>query len=474
MNTDTIAAIATPSGIGGIGIIRISGPAALAIATTLFRAGGNGTSGDGAIAGRRPQGLFRSHRLYYGHIVDPVTKIPVDEVLLAVMRAPRSYTRQDVVEIQAHAGAAVLRRVLELVLRQGARMADPGEFTQRAFFNGRIDLTQAEAVIDVINARTQTALAMAAQQAAGRLKQAVENIRGLLIELLVPIEAAIDFPDDVPEIRAADQVAAQLHHPIAGLVTDLMSRYKQGHIYRDGLKLVIVGRPNVGKSSLLNRLLDRERSIVTTIPGTTRDFVEDSFQVQGVPVTVTDTAGLHDAADPIEKIGMSKTMKCLETADLILLVIDGSEELTEDDRKIFKICEDKPIIVTVNKIDLFGDRKNGVAVLPDNRDAETSIGISALYGDGIEELKQRIAMAAGAMPYDPQHNAAIPNLRHQQALEKCHQHIMTAIEGLVDRQPSELVAIDIREAVGCCDEILGFGINFDVLDQIFSRFCIGK
>ncbi|MFZ0613622.1 MAG: tRNA uridine-5-carboxymethylaminomethyl(34) synthesis GTPase MnmE [Desulfobacterales bacterium] len=474
MNTDTIAAIATPSGVGGIGIIRISGPDALRIAANLFRAGPSNPYGDESGTGIRPGGPFLSHRMYYGHVVDPVTGIPVDEVLLAVMRAPRSYTRQDVVEIQAHAGVAVLRRVLELVLRQGARMADPGEFTQRAFFNGRIDLTKAEAVIDVINARTQTALTIATQQAAGRLTRAVENIRSLLLELLVSIEAAIDFPDDVSEILSAGDLAAQLQHPVAALVTELMGRYEQGRIYRDGLKLVIVGRPNVGKSSLLNRFLERERSIVTAIPGTTRDFVEDSFQVQGVPVTVTDTAGLHDAADPIEKIGMSNTKRCLETADLILLVIDGSEELTGDDRRIFNICAGKPIIVAVNKIDLAGDRKDVATVLPVEWAAATTIEISALYGDGIEDLKAHIAAAAGAMPHDPQHHDAIPNLRHQQALEKCHHHVMTAIKGLRDHQTSELVAIDIREAVGCCDEILGRGVTPDILEQIFSRFCIGK
>ncbi len=473
MNPDTIAAIATPAGIGGIGVIRISGPDAFSIAAALFHSGTNGAPGDDAVDGRRRQGPFRSHRLYYGHVVDPETGMPVDEVLLVAMRAPRSYTRQDVVEIQAHAGAAVLHRVLELALRQGARMADPGEFTQRAFLNGRIDLTQAEAVIDIINARTRTALTIATRQAAGHLTLAVKNIRSLLLDLLVPVEAAIDFPDEVSDFMSADELASKLQHPVAALVTELMGRYRQGCIYRDGLKLVIAGRPNVGKSSLLNRLLERERSIVTAIPGTTRDFVEDTFQLQGVPVTVTDTAGLHDAADPIEKIGMSNTRRCLETADLILLVIDGSAALADDDRRIYELCADKAVIVVINKIDLIGEGQDP-AGLPVDWTAENSIRISALNGEGIEELKRRIAATAGVLPYDPQQHAAIPNLRHQQALEKCYRHVMTAIAGLRDDQPGELVALDIRAAIGCCDAVLGIGLAPDMLEQLFSRFCIGK
>lgn len=333
MKTATIAAVATPPGTGGVGIIKISGPEALKIAATLFRSCKNDNNPNRAERSDRFPINFQSHRLYYGHIVDPETEDHVDEVLLAVMRAPRSYTREDVVEIQAHAGAAVLRVILALVLRQGARMAEPGEFTQRAFLNGRIDLTQAEAVIDIINAKAETALKIANNQVSGQLKLAVENIRSILLDVLVQIEAAIDFPEDVSEILSSTGLETKLRREVAVPILDLMRHYRDGCIYRDGLKLAIVGRPNVGKSSLLNCLLKKERAIVNALPGTTRDLIEDSFQVQGVPVMITDTAGLHEAEDPVEKIGIQKARECLKTADLILQVIDGSEALTVDDHE---------------------------------------------------------------------------------------------------------------------------------------------
>lgn len=417
---------------------------------------------------------FQSHRLYYGHIVDPETENDVDEVLLAVMRAPRSYTREDVVEIQAHAGAAALRVILALVLRQGARMAEPGEFTQRAFLNGRIDLTQAEAVIDIINARTETALNIATNQVSGQLKRAVENIRSILLDLLVDIEAAIDFPEDVPDILPSTGLEDKLHREVAVPIVDLMRNHRDGCIYRDGLKLAIVGRPNVGKSSLLNRLLKKERAIVNALPGTTRDLIEDSFQVQGVPVKITDTAGLHEAEDPVEMIGIQKARECMETADLILQVVDGSEELTVGDHEIFKFCSGKPVIVVANKLDLIVGRKTAAPLVPLNWDAAPPAEVSALYGDGIDCLKRRIADAVALKPQDVHHDTVIPNLRHQQALEKCHQNVLSAISALRENRTIELVALDIQEAIGRFDEILGLSADSDILEQIFSRFCIGK
>jgi len=474
MKTATIAAVATPPGIGGVGIIKISGPEALNIAATLFRSCKNDNNTRKADRGDCWPINFQSHRLYYGHIVDPDTQNYADEVLLAVMRAPRSYTREDVIEIQAHGGAAALRVILALVLRQGARMADPGEFTQRAFINGRIDLTQAEAVIDIINARTETALKIAANQVSGQLKQAVENIRSILLDVLVHIEAAIDFPEDVSEILTSTGLEAKLRREVAVPIVDLMRHYREGCIYRDGLKLAIVGRPNVGKSSLLNCLLKRERAIVNPLPGTTRDLIEDSFQVQGVPVTITDTAGLHEAEDPVEKIGIQKARECLKTADLILLVIDGSEEITVDDHEIFRFCCGKPLIVIVNKIDLILGRKTVAPIVPVNWDAPRKFEVSALNGDGIDYLRGRIADAVALKPQDVQYDTVIPNLRHQQALEKCHQSVLSAIKALEENRTIELVALDIQEAVGRFDEILGLNVDTDIFEQIFSQFCIGK
>jgi tRNA modification GTPase len=474
MKTATIAAIATPPGTGGIGIIKISGPEALKIAATLFRSCKNDNKPSRADSSDGLPTNVQSHRLYYGHIVDPETGIDVDEVLVVVMLAPHSYTREDVVEIQAHAGAAVLRVILALVLRQGARMAEPGEFTQRAFLNGRIDLTQAEAVIDIINARTETALNIATNQVSGQLKRAVENIRGILLDVLVHIEAAIDFPEDVSEILSSRGLEAKLRREVAAPIADLMRNYRQGSIYRDGLKLAIVGRPNVGKSSLLNCLLKKQRAIVNALPGTTRDLIEDSFQVQGVPVTITDTAGLHEAEDPVEKIGILKARECLEAADLILQVVDGSEEITADDHDIFNCCCGKPLIVVVNKIDLVVNRKSAAALVPVNWDAAPAVEISALYGDGIDCLKGRIADALALKPQEVQHDTVIPNLRHQRALEKCHQNVLSAINALQGDRTIELVALDIQEAVGRFDDILGLGVDTDIFEQIFKRFCIGK
>jgi tRNA modification GTPase len=474
MKTATIAAVATPPGTGGVGIIKISGPEALRIAASLFRSCKNDNKPGRAVRGDGAPVNFQSHRLYYGHIVDLETEDVVDEVLLAVMRAPRSYTREDVVEIQAHAGAAALRGILALVLREGARTAEPGEFTLRAFLNGRIDLTQAEAVIDIINAKTEIALKIATHQVDGKLKRAVENIRSILLEELVHIEATIDFPEDVSDILSSTALEARLRREVAVPIAELMRHYKDGCIYRDGLKLAIIGRPNVGKSSLLNCLLKKERAIVNALPGTTRDLIEDTFQVQGVPVTITDTAGLHEAEDPVEKIGIQKARQCLEKADLILQVIDASEGLTEDDHKIFKFCYGKPVIVVVNKMDLVIDRKTAAQLVPRDWDVAAVIEVSALYGDGIDCLKGRIAATVALKPQDVQHDTVIPNLRQQRALEKCHQNVLNAIKALRENRTIELVALDIREAVGRFDEILGLSLDTDIFEQIFSRFCIGK
>ena len=473
MDTPTIAAIASPPGSGGIGIIKISGPDAVGIAARTFRHRNN-NKGDDICKEQRHLTEFHSHHLYYGHIVDPKNCNVLDEVLLVVMRAPRSYTREDVVEIQAHSGPAVMHHILALVLRQGARMAEPGEFTRRAFLNGRIDLTQAEAVIDLISAKTDAAFKAATNQVSGRLKKVVENVRSHLTDFLVQIEAGIDFPEDLADIRTGTRMEEVLQEEVAEPIQNLIVSYREAHIYRDGLEMAIVGRPNVGKSSLLNCLVEKDRAIVNPVPGTTRDLVDCTFQLQGIPVTVTDTAGIHATVDPVEQIGISKSQACIDEAHLILLVLDASESIEESDHQIYEYCRNKPVIYVINKIDLIPDAKSEANLPPARWKPGTRVPVSALHGTGIDQLKAQIFSEVVDHPQGIASHAIIPNLRHHEALEKCYRNIKSVGRGLRENRPMELVAIDIYEALGSLDDILGTRAGGDLLDQIFSRFCIGK
>ncbi|HAO21092.1 MAG TPA: tRNA uridine-5-carboxymethylaminomethyl(34) synthesis GTPase MnmE, partial [Desulfobacteraceae bacterium] len=330
MAEDTIAAIATPVGSGGIGIIKISGRQALPIAAALFR------------PFRKHTGFFpESHQLYYGHIVNDEQIL--DEVLLAVMKAPHSYTGEDVVEIQAHAGTFLLKSILESVLKQGARLAHPGEFTKRAFLNGRIDLTQAEAVMDLICAKSTRSLDIAAAQLRGGIREEIEAIRQSLLSVLSAIEAGIDFPEDMGDDISAEQTIAQLNAAVFR-IREMISRYRDGHVLKEGLKVLVIGRPNVGKSSLMNRLLGRDRVIVTPIPGTTRDLIEESLTIQGIPIILADSAGLHEGGDLAEQIGMEKTCQYIDEADLILFMLDASALMTPEDWQIYEKIRDTQMI----------------------------------------------------------------------------------------------------------------------------------
>lgn len=473
MDTPTIAAIASPPGSGGIGIIRISGPDAVGIALRTFRQCKNGH--EGAICPElRHLKKFHSHRLYYGHIFDPENYHVLDEVLLFVMQAPRSYTREDVVEIQAHAGPAVMRNILALILRQGARMAEPGEFTRRAFINGRIDLTQAEAVIDLISAKTDAAFKAAANQVSGRLKNVVEKVRTHLSDFLVQIEAGIDFPEDLSDMRMCTSMVKVMQTEVADPIQNLIINYREAHIYRDGIDLAIVGRPNTGKSSLLNCLVEKDRAIVNSAPGTTRDIIDCTFQLQGIPVNVTDTAGIHATIDPVEQIGISKSTACIDEAHLVLLVLDASEPIKESDQQVYEYCRNKPVIYVINKTDLIANVKSAADLPPTHWKPGTRVPISALYGTGIDQLKAHIFSAVVDNPESIASHAIIPNLRHFGALEKCHQNVKRITKGLQEKIPMELVAIDIYEALESLDDILGTHVEADLLDRIFSRFCIGK
>ena len=463
----TIAAIASPAGTGGISIVKISGPQALAIASTLFR--GN----PAAAADAAPGSGFHSHHLHYGHIIDPASGQTVDEVLLSVMKAPQSYTREDVVEINSHGSPAAVQAILELVLRNGARLAEPGEFTRRAFLNGRIDLTQVEAVSDLINARSARALEISAAQMRGALREEILAVRGCCVELLARIEAAIDFPEDMDETLDGKALRLDLHNRVIRPVQRLIQMYVDGRVVREGLTVAIVGRANVGKSSLMNRLLGRERAIVTPFPGTTRDAIEDVLVIGGVPVSLWDTAGLQEPGNPVESIGMQKTLERTEQADLILLVVEAHKPLSEDDFRIFDRVRSKAVVLVLNKIDLVagGSVKSQ---LPPEWPQSCCVATSALKGLGLEELRAMIIQSAWAENALDGAGSIMPNLRQKKILERCIVAAEEAEGCLASGGTPELVAIHLRENVDLLDEILGSRVKTDILESIFSRFCIGK
>jgi len=475
MDHSTIAAIATPGGRGGIGIIKISGSRAVLIATAIFspaKQQSTANSENPPSPQTRTGSAIDSHRLYYGHIIDPDSGRIVDEVLLSVMKAPRSYTREDVVEINAHGGQAALNAILELVCRHGARIADPGEFTRRAFLNGRIDLTQAEAVIDIINARTDKSLQVATAQVEGKLRRSVEQIREFLIELLARTEAAIDFPDDVEEIAAPERTAAEVAARVVKPLRALIRHHVEGRVLREGLRVAVAGRPNVGKSSLLNILVQKERAIVTDLPGTTRDMIEESLNINGYPVILSDTAGLHDTDDPIETLGIEKTIENINGADLVLFTVEANCPVTAEDYSVFEQIRSKSMIIVINKIDLISG--NEIFKLPAAWGNIECVHTSALYDRGIDHLKdQIIELAFGQEPLDLE-AVIVPNMRQKLLLEDSLGAAEDICRGLNTGIPMELVATHFQEAIETLGQILGTNVKVDLLEQIFSRFCIGK
>jgi tRNA modification GTPase len=388
------------------------------------------------------------------------------------MKAPNTYTREDVVEINAHGGAVTMHAILELVLSQGARLAEPGEFTRRAFLHGRIDLTQAEAVIDVINARTQKNLELAAAQMGGKLKDRVARSRSSLVRILTHVEAAIDFPEDVGDLIDPEQTINVLQKEVVVPLRGLIRNYIDAHVFRDGISVAVVGRPNVGKSSLLNQLVKKDRAIVTDLPGTTRDIIEETLNLQGIPVVISDTAGLHPTENPIEKIGIEKTLAHVNGSDLVLFMVEAHRPPGPGDHLIYEKINSKSIIMVLNKMDLM-DSHSTTALPQDWRFAD-QVHISALYDRGIERLKEKIIkLAGGKVPLDL--NAPIvPNLRHKLLLETSLAAAEAVIEQLQNETSSELVAIHLQEAIEALEVVSGDTVKVDVLDQIFSRFCVGK
>jgi tRNA modification GTPase len=468
----TIAAIATPPGAGGIGIIKISGPEAVSIATRLFRPKTSVEARTNAHHPERDHPALQSHRLYHGHIVSPANAMALDEVLLTVMRAPNSYTREDVVEIQAHAGPIVLRSILKLLLDGGARLAEPGEFTRRAFLNGRIDLTQAEAVVDLIHARSEVAIQSAARQLSGGFKKIISGIEGSLHELHAIIEAGIDFPDDVDggwDGAVKDRLRKEVIRPIQALIRS----YDQERLYRDGLDLVIVGKPNVGKSSLLNCLLGKERAIVADQPGTTRDQIQDWLNINGIPINLIDTAGLHATGDPIESLGIQKTRQAIQSARKVLWVVEGHRPLDETDLAIYSSCREKEVILVINKIDLIDTATAPMDVVPQLSGLPCA-GISAKYGRGIDALKQTIVQGLTDVSGGGKGHGIIPNLRHKMALEAALESARAVAEGLDECRTGELIALDLKDTLDAVSGISGRPVEHDLLGAIFNQFCIGK
>jgi tRNA modification GTPase len=453
---DTIAAIATPLGEGGVGIVKMSGPEANAILGRLFVP---------AVRTTRPE----PRRLIFGHIRDPHSGEMVDEVLAVAMPAPHSYTRQDVVEIQAHGGSVPLRRILRLALAAGARPAEPGEMTLRAFVNGRLDLAQAEAVLDVVQARTEAALRVAAEQLGGALSARVRVVRARLVDVLAYLEASIDFvEDEIPP----QEVAVPLREVAADLAA-ILSTAERGLIYRQGIRAAIVGKPNVGKSSLLNALLRGERAIVTPIPGTTRDTLEETVNVQGVPLVLVDTAGIRaEIGDEVERLGVERSRAALARADLALWVVDGSQPLTGADGDIAALVGDKPALVVVNKCDLLPSPREGgeITWLP----GAPRLDVSALTGQGIETLEEAIVELVLGGQVTAADTPLVSNPRHQASLGRALEHVRAAEESQRRGDSPDLAAIDVREAVDALGEITGETVSEDLLEAIFSKFCIGK
>jgi len=454
---DTIAAISTALGESGIGIVRLSGPDSLAILRRLFLPKGGG---------KYPP--FSSHRLRYGLIVDPVSGQTVDEVLAVYMRAPHTYTREDVAEIDCHGGPLPTQRVLALALASGARLAQPGEFTLRAFVNGRLDLAQAESVMDVVRAQTEASLRVAVGQLQGNLSQRVRSLRQDILSLLAYLTASVEFSEDeMPELAVQPRLLALIEK-----VKDLLETAEAGLIYRQGARVAIVGRPNVGKSSLLNALLRQDRAIVTPVPGTTRDTLEETANLKGVPVVFVDTAGITPTDDPVERLGVERSRQALGRADLVLLVLDASQPLQPLDLALREDIGNRPLLVVLNKSDLLSPTTQAEA--RDRLAADPVMLTSALTGAGLAELEEAIvAKVLGGAGLGAS-AVLVSNPRHQGALARALEHLEDALDAYRAGLPVDLLSIDLAAAADALGEVTGETVNEDLLDTIFSQFCVGK
>ncbi|MCX7913118.1 MAG: tRNA uridine-5-carboxymethylaminomethyl(34) synthesis GTPase MnmE [Thermodesulfovibrionales bacterium] len=460
MVDDTIVAISTPLGEGGIGIVRLSGKDSISIADKVFVSSSKKRLSD-----------LRTHSIIHGYIIDPENNTRVDEVLCTVMRSPKTYTREDIVEINCHGGILPLTQVLSLLIKCGARLAEPGEFTKRAFLNGRIDLAQAEAVLDIIRSRTDRANKLAFEQLEGRLSIQLKGVRDKIAKIIAHIEASIDFPEDEIEIDSYEKFIGEIREQKM-LLQKLIDSFEEGRLYKEGVVAAIVGKPNVGKSSLLNSLLKKDRAIVTPFPGTTRDIIEDYISIKGLPLRIMDTAGIRESQDLAEREGVKRSLKAIENSDIVIAVFDCSMPLEEIDLEIFNAVKDRRTIIVINKVDIESPQFNLSSLLT----GEVSfVKVSALYGLGIEELKDIIyslCTSGGLKEVDC--GLLISNIRHRNSLEKALKSLDEAETLLQSTEPSEIIAVVLREAHSFIGEITGDTINDEIIDKIFSEFCIGK
>ncbi|MCP1161192.1 tRNA uridine-5-carboxymethylaminomethyl(34) synthesis GTPase MnmE [Bacillus infantis] len=448
-------------GEGAIAIVRLSGDEAFSIADKLYRGVGGKRISDAA-----------SHTIHYGHIIDPKTGQVAEEVMVSVMKGPKTFTREDVVEINCHGGIVSVNRVLQLVLNHGARLAEPGEFTKRAFLNGRIDLSQAEAVMDLIRAKTDRAMNVALGQMEGRLSKLVKRLRQEILETLAHIEVNIDYPeyDDVEEMT--HQLLLEKAGFVKGEIEKLLKTSEQGKILREGLSTVIVGRPNVGKSSLLNSLVHENKAIVTDIPGTTRDVIEEYVNVRGVPLRLLDTAGIRETEDIVERIGVERSRQVLKEADLILLVVNYSDELTQEDENLFKVVEDMDVIVIVNKTDL--PQQIDMERVRELAAGHRLVTTSLLEDQGVDELEESISSLFFAGSIEAGDMTYVSNTRHIALLNQALNSIEEALNGVDFGTPIDIIQIDLTRTWELLGEIIGESVHDSLIDQLFSQFCLGK